>query len=502
MPRISSLLVALLLLGSLGVGQRGAAQPAASSEAPNVLILLSDDQRAGAIGAYGNPYLRTPHLDALVRRGFSFRQTYNMGAHHAAVCAPSRAMLLSGRQLYDVYDEVQGVPIFPEVFREHGYTTFGTGKWHQSRASFRRSFAEGANVFFGGMSNHFSVPVVDLQVDGSFTEPVERGFSSTLFANATVDFIERHAAADTAAPFLAYVAFTAPHDPRTPPEDYLSEYAHGGLPLPPNFKPVHPFNTGRLAIRDEQLAPWPRTPEVIRSQLGEYYGLITHMDAQIGRILETLRRTGQWEDTIVVFTSDHGLALGSHGLLGKQNLYEHSTKSPFVIAGPGIPHGTSQALAYLHDLFPTLLDAAGLETAAGVDGMSLAPIWRGERAQVRETLFTTYEDKIRAVRDGRWKLIRYPLIHHTQLFDLRHDPYELHNLADDPAHRARVDSMMALLEVWQQRTGDPHPLTSDERIPMTFDFSKIERSPDPEQPASIRRKYFNEKKDEKKRNRR
>lgn len=492
MSRLLYRLAVLLVVVGLLPRAQSAAQPTASPEAPNILILLSDDQRADAVGAYGNPYLRTPHLDALVHEGFSFRQAYNMGAHHAAVCAPSRAMLMSGRQLYDVYDDLSGVPTFPELFREHGYTTFGTGKWHQSQAPFRRSFSEGENIFFGGMSDHFAVPVSDLQADGSFTEPTEQSFSSTLFADATVDFIERQAAADAASPFLAYVSFTTPHDPRTPPEEYLAEYAHGDLPLPPNFKPVHPFNTGQMTIRDEQLAPWPRTPEVVRAQLGEYYGLITHMDAQIGRILDALRRTGAWDNTIIVFTSDHGLAVGSHGLLGKQNLYEHSMKAPLVVTGPGIPHGTSDALVYLHDLFPTLADVAGLTSPADIDGKNLAPIWQGTRAGVRETLFTTYEDKVRAVRDGRWKLIRYPRIHHTQLFDLRHDPYELHNLADDPAQQVRVDSMMVLLETWQQRTGDPHPLTSDERLPMTFDFSTVERSPDRHQPASILRKYFSE----------
>jgi len=184
MPRLLCRLAVLLVVVGLLPRAQSAAQSTSSPEAPNILILLSDDQRADAVGAYGNPYLRTPHLDALVRQGFNFRQAYNMGAHRAAVCAPSRAMLMSGRQLYDVYDDLSGVPTFPELFRQHGYTTFGTGKWHQSQAPFRRSFSEGENIFFGGMSDHFAVPVSDLQADGSFTEPAVRGFSSTLFADA------------------------------------------------------------------------------------------------------------------------------------------------------------------------------------------------------------------------------------------------------------------------------------------------------------------------------
>ena len=461
---------------------------------PNILFLFSDDQRADALGAYGNPYLATPHLDGLARSGFNFRSAYVMGAHHGAVCAPSRAMLMSGRSLYRVYDNLDSVATFPEVFRQNGYVTFGTGKWHQSPASFARSFSEGRNVFFGGMADHMAIPLRDLRPDGSFTEPAQQGFSTTRFAEAAINFIEHHVASDAEAPFLAYVSFTAPHDPRTPPEAYLAQYPAAAMPLPPNFRPVHPFHNGWMTGRDEQLAPWPRTPDVVRAQIGEYYGLITHLDAEVGRILEALRRTGQWENTIIIFASDNGLALGSHGLLGKQSLYEHSTNVPLVITGPGIPAGESGALVYLYDVFPTLARVAGVDPPARVEGQDLSVVWRGEQAAVRETLFTTYEDLQRAVRDERWKLIRYPKLHYTQLFDLQSDPYELRNRADDPAYAHQKERLMGLLEAWQERAGDPHPLTAAEQASMEFDYSTVERVPDEHQPEVIQKKYFNEQK--------
>jgi arylsulfatase A-like enzyme len=470
------------------VAERDSAE--ATPERPNILFLFSDDQRADALGAYGNPYVSTPTLDALARRGFNFREAHIMGSHHGAVCAPSRAMLMSGRTLFRVYDDLDSVETFPEVLRRNGYVTFGTGKWHQSRESFARSFSLGRDVFFGGMSDHGAVPLQDLLPDGGFTEVRTGGFSTDLFVDATIEFLEEHAASDATTPFLAYVPFTAPHDPRTPPEPYRSMYAGAGHPLPPNFMPVHPFHNGWMTGRDEQLAAWPRRPEVVREQIGEYYGLITHVDARIGDLLEALERTGLDERTVIVFASDNGLALGSHGLLGKQSLYEHSTHVPLIVAGPGIPAGESQALVMLYDLFPTIAGLTGVEIPDGVEGLDLSGLWRGEAPGVREVIYTAYEDKMRAVRDGRFKLIRYPPLDYEQLFDLEGDPYELRNLADDPDYADEKARLATLLESEHARLEDPHPLVTDERASMEFDHESLEREPDPHQPDWVVKKYF------------
>ena len=487
-----AVLIALLLISACASGSRG--DGANTSEPPNILFLFSDDQRADALGAYGNPYVETPNLDRLAAEGFTFREAHIMGAHHGAVCAPSRAMLMSGRSLFRVYDNLDTVRTFPQELREAGYVTFGTGKWHQSRSSFEKSFSRGENVFFGGMSDHFEVPVRDLRPGGGFTEPETNSFSSTLFADAAIDFIEGYAASDTSAPFLAYVSFTAPHDPRTPPTSHVNRYEAEAMPLPANFRPVHPFSLGEgtMSIRDEQLAPWPRTPEVIRAQLGAYYGLITHMDHEVGRILRALEQSGLREDTIIVFASDNGLALGSHGLLGKQNLYEHSTRVPLIVSGPGIPRGESEALVYLFDLAPTIYAMTGVEGPRGMDGKDLAPLWRGERENVRGMLMTAYRGTQRSVRDGRWKLIYYSKLRHTQLFDLQEDPHELNNLAADSSYRARKAAMMDSLKMLHGRFDDAYPLFPEEQASMAFDYEQVERSPDRHQPASIRRKYFRE----------
>lgn len=464
----------------------------ATPERPNILILFSDDQRADALGAYGNPHIVTPHLDALAERGFNFRRAHIMGSHHGAVCAPSRAMLMSGRTLFHVYDDLEGVPTMPEALGKNGYVTFGTGKWHQSRESFERSFSLGRNVFFGGMSDHDQVPLQDLLPEGGFSEMRKEGFSTDLFVDAAIDFLEEHAASGSDAPFLAYVSFTAPHDPRTPPEEHLAPYADAKPPLPENFKTLHPFHTGWMTGRDEDLAAWPRDPAVIREQLAEYYGLITHVDARIGDLLTTLEETGQAEKTIVVFTSDNGLAVGSHGLLGKQSLYEHSTHIPMIFAGPGIPSGDSDALAMLYDIFPTVAHLTGTSTPEGVEGVDLSEVWRGEEKAVRDVVYTAYEDLQRAVSDGRYKLVRYPPRDHVQLFDLEVDPHELENRADDPEYAEERARLEALLESEHARLDDPHPLVTEETVSLEFDHeaAEAERAPDRHQPEWVVEKYF------------
>ena len=304
---------------------------------PNILFILSDDQRTDAVGAYGNPYVHTPTLDKLTHRGVKFTNAFCMGSHIGAVCAPSRAMLMSGRSLYHVYDTLTGVPTLPQTLRENGYLTFGTGKWHNGREPFRAGFTHGKSIFFGGMSDHYQVPVVDMQSDGTFSDTTVTGFSTDIFTDAALSFMEDYSAGDRQQPFLAYVAYTAPHDPRSPAPEYIDRYAPEQLPLPANFRATHPFNLGVMTIRDENLGAWPRSTEQIRRQLADYYGLITHMDTRIGDLLQALETHGLAENTIVVFTSDHGLAIGSHGLLGKQNLYEESMKTPLILAGPGLP---------------------------------------------------------------------------------------------------------------------------------------------------------------------
>ncbi len=463
---------------------------AATPARPNILILFADDQRADTIAAHGNTHLKTTNIDRLVRDGVSFRRNYVMGGNSGAVCVASRAMLMTGKPWLTINPgTLAGEKLMPELFGERGYTTFATGKWHNGQPSWLRGFQHGEAIMFGGMSNHEKVPVRDLGPDGKLTEQrTGEKFSSELFADAAIRFLETQ---DGAKPFFLYSAFTAPHDPRQPPPGYPANYA-SRPPLPANFLPQLPFDNNAMnGGRDENLGAWPRTEAMIRDQLAEYYAMIEHLDTQIGRILATLQRRGLAENTIIVYAADNGLALGSHGLLGKQNVFEHSMRTPLIIGGPGIPRGrSSQAFTYLLDIFPTLCELTGIAPPAGVFGQSVRPLWDGTKTALRDTVFLPYIQVQRAVRDDRWKLICYPKIGFIQLFDLQKDPDEMKSVYDDPAHAAHVTRLFAQMQSWQTKVGDTLALNPTSRPPPAINLTGKARQTDQWQPEWIVKKYF------------
>jgi arylsulfatase A-like enzyme len=258
-----------------------------------------------------------------------------------------------------------------------------------------------------------------------------------------------------------YVALTSPHDPRIAPKKFRDLYDPAKLALPPNFLPEHPFDNGELKVRDELLARFPRTPAEVRQHLADYYACVSWADHNIGRILAALEKSGRATNTLVVFAGDNGLALGQHGLMGKQSVYEHSVRVPLLLAGPGVPKASrSEAFCYLMDMFPTLCDLAGLSRPAGLEGLSLAPVLRGEKTSVREELFFAYRDLQRAVRTREFKLIEYSVPGQPprlQLFDLARDPWETHSLAEEPPYADVLKKLRAGLAGWEKRLDDPLP---------------------------------------------
>jgi arylsulfatase A-like enzyme len=231
--------------------------------------------------------------------------------------------------------------------------------------------------------------------------------------------------------------------------------------------------------------------QIIKSILADYYGLISHLDAKVGEIIRTLKEKGLYENTIIVYAADNGLALGSHGLIGKQNLYEHSMNVPFIIAGPGVPEGKiSDALVYLLDIYPTLTGLAHIPFPEGTDGENLVPVITRESKEVRSSLFTAYRNTVRAVRTKEWKLIRYPELDKTQLFNLANDPLETDNLAEDETFAGKTEALLEIMKKWQQSTGDTVPLTAREIKPSDYDYRKLVRKPDRWQPEYTLKKYF------------
>jgi arylsulfatase A-like enzyme len=417
--------------------------------ARNILFILTDDQRWDTIHALGNAEIKTPNLDKLVESGFHFTNAYCMGSMEGAVCLPSRTMIATGRSLWRIPPGRKptcpaGTPILPRVFNEAGYVTFHCGKAGNACTFSNAEFA------------------TNLATKGH-KDPLD----AKRHADPVIEFLRAH---DGKRPFLVYLAPPVPHDPRLSPPEFLAMYDPARLTLSKNFMPEHPFDNGELRIRDELLAPFPRAPDVMRRHLADYYALTSYIDFQVGRILEVLRDRGWEQNTFVVFSSDQGLAVGGrHGLMGKQNLYEH-VKPPLIFSGPGIPHGRSDALVYLHDLFPTLCDLAGIKTPAAVEGRSLLPVMRGEKTRVRDWLLGAYKASQRMVRDDRWKLMKYNAhgVKNVQLFDLRADPDEIHNLAADPKYAAERDRMEKLLAQARREFGDPCDFDGSGELPESL----------------------------------
>ncbi|MDO5968758.1 sulfatase-like hydrolase/transferase [Flavivirga aquimarina] len=426
----------------------------ADSKRPNILFLFADDQRDFTINALGNTEVITPNLDSLVQTGTTFENAYIMGAMNGAVCAPSRAMLMTGRALFNIDPTGNTIDsahtTMPKAMEKAGYTTHHIGKWHNGKEAFINSFSGGKNIFFGGMHRQYNVPTFNYSVEGHYEadkmNPHSPKHSSELYADAAIDFLNGYNGKD---PFFTYVAFQAPHDPREMPQEYLDMYDDVTVQLPPNFMPEHPFDNGELDIRDEWLAGYPRTSEEVIANIKAYYAMITHLDAQIGRIIQTLKEKDLYENTIIVFAGDNGLAVGQHGLLGKQNLYEHSINVPLIFSGPDIPMGKkTSALAYLSDLYPTFCEMGpGVEAPATVEGASLKEVILSD-ATVRDATFHCYKNFQRAARNDRYKIIKYNVDNTvtTQLFDLKEDPFETKNLANDMQFSEQLATMELLLK--------------------------------------------------------
>nr|WP_325302090.1 sulfatase-like hydrolase/transferase [uncultured Dysosmobacter sp.] len=423
---------------------------------PNVLFLLTDDQRYGTIHALGNEEIQTPNMDWLVHQGTSFVEAHIPGGTASAVCMPSRAMINSGKTLFHLQDSGKEIPCedttLGQCFLQHGYHSMEVGKWHNGVSSFGRSFDDGANIFFGGMWDHWNVPVNDFDPKGIYdrkihftpnfsassadievrAERIPAGIHSTdLFSGSAVDYINGY---NSDEPFFLYLSFLAPHDPRTMPEQFRNMYDPEKISLPPNYMEMPVVNCGwSNKGRDENTEAYPRRPDAIRKHIADYYAMISHVDWCIGKILEALRERGMLEDTIIVLTGDNGLAVGQHGLMGKQNIYEHSVKVPLVMCGPGIPADViNKQYVYLLDIYPTLCELCGMEIPASVEGISFAPMFCDPHYVTRPELYLAFQSRIRGVMDGRYKLVEYRTedLKLTQLFDLQEDPWERNNFYD------------------------------------------------------------------------
>ncbi|MDO8544423.1 MAG: sulfatase-like hydrolase/transferase [Opitutaceae bacterium] len=457
----------VLLLGSLLC-----ATASAAASRPNILFLFADDQSYETIRAFGHTDIETPNLDRLAKMGTTFTHAYNMGSWSGAVCVASRTMLITGRSVWDaeaIYKttdkERQAGVLWPQLLKKAGYRTYMTGKWHiqtdaakcfdvarHVRAGMPKTVPASYNRPLIGQPDPWSP--YDKRI-GGFWEGGEHW--SEVVADDVADFLNDPRPGGQ--PFFMYVAFNAAHDPRQSPKEYVDKYPLDRIKVPKNFLPEYPYQEEigcSTKLRDENLGPMPRTEHAVKVHRQEYYALITHMDAQIGRILDALDKSGQAANTWIFFTADHGLAIGHHGLFGKQNMYDHSVRVPYIVAGPGVAKGRkSDAAIYLQDTMATSLEIAGAERPPHVFFRSLLPLLNGKQKQSSyESIFGAYLELQRAITHDGWKLIAYPKAGVLRLYHVAADPGEMTDLAAEPRQARRKADLLARLLALQTQLGD------------------------------------------------
>jgi arylsulfatase A-like enzyme len=445
----------------------------AASPRPNFLFLIADDLTFRGIHAINNPEVHTPNLDRLTRRGCSFTHCFHQGSWLGAVCVASRTMLNTGLTAFRARERVNETPLWGQTLGNAGYDTFIIGKWHLNKLALQRSFKEMGPIgpgMFESTPDAYHRPSAgntwtpwDTSLKGHWlhtkqwqkasTDEIKH--SASIWAEGGIDHLLNKAAKRNN-PFFVYIGFNSPHDPRQAPKEFVDRYPKHAIEIPPNYLPEHPFDQGDHRIRDEVLAPFPRSKEAVQLHRAEYYAITTYMDAQIGLILDALEKSGKADNTYVIFTADHGLAVGQHGLMGKQNMYDHSIRMPLLISGPGIPKGKRvDELVYQHSAFATTCDLGGVPIPKEVEFPSLVDLLKSRGTPKHDAVFSYYKDFQRAVRTKDHKLIVYPQAGVTQLFDLNKDPWETTNLAQKPEHRALKEQLMHRLRQFQGELGDP-----------------------------------------------
>jgi len=425
------------------------------SKARNVLVIMSDEHNPRVLGCAGHRVIHTPNLDALAARGTMFTSTYTT----SPVCIPARAGFACGKYIHqigywdnaDAYDGA--TPSWHHMLRDSGHRTVSIGKLHFRAPGEDHGFSEE------------QIPMHIYEAKGDLLGLIRddmprRGNSKKMAAMAgpgesTYTFYDKdicsraqvwlreEATKPQDKPWVLFVSFVAPHFPLTAPPEHYYRYWNRELPMPLLYarehRPRHPYleDYRNTFCYDDFF----ESDADVKKALSGYFGLVSYLDENIGKLLATLQDAGLADDTVVMYTSDHGDNLGARGLWGKSTMYEQIAGVPMILAGPGLPRGRVVDTPVSHvDALPTILEAAGEKTPEGFPGFSLREIAHG--AKPERTVLSEYHGMgsatgAFAIRVGKWKYVHYAK-YPPQLFDLERDPDEMHDLASDPKHAAAL----------------------------------------------------------------
>jgi arylsulfatase len=441
----------------------------------NLLFITTDQQRWDSLPCYGLDFMRTPNLDRLAREGVVFERAYTP----APLCVPMRAAMLAGQwpATLGVLDNNQwfrrdhpGLSLWPQVATEAGYRTAAIGKmhfqpWDEKYGFVDRISAEDKRQFFWpddyekflrlhGIEKHHPIelPGYYEHLQASVFPHPKRFHVDAYVGDQAADWLRRYArpvGEPGALPFAAWVSFPGPHDPYDPPEEMASMYDDAPIPepIPPAADAVEPVRSAR-GVKVEnplfQLDLAEATPQHYRRWRAHYYANVSLIDEGIGKMLAALEERGALEDTVIVFTSDHGDALGDHGLAYKSFFYEWGARVPLLVRGPGVARGARcAALVSTLDLVPLFYRTCGVEVPAAVQGVDPTPLLADPSGRLRTHVVSELQGRV-MVRDERYKYVQYQGAV-SELFDLQEDPREVRNLASDLAHAGEVARMRALL---------------------------------------------------------
>ncbi|MGQ9729860.1 MAG: arylsulfatase [Candidatus Zipacnadales bacterium] len=457
---------------------------------PNILFLMTDQHRGDTLGCEGHPCVQTPNLDRLAREGVRFTRAYTS----TPSCTPARAGILTGQSPWNhgMLGYYRVAPHYhnelPRFFREAGYYTLGIGKMHyhpqRNTHGFHRTLLdESGRVESEGFVSDYRQWFKQVAPD---RDPDETGIGwndhrakayvlpeelhpTRWTGDQAVEFLESYTGEQ---PFLLKVSFARPHSPYDPPPRLMDMYAGAAIP-PALIAEWAERNALRGQEHPNDLARGDLGPNVPLVARQGYYGNVTFIDEQIGRILRALEGRGWLEDTLILFCSDHGDMLGDHHLWRKTYAYEGSARIPLLIRWPegmiSAARGQVQAEPVeLRDILPTFLDAAGLPIEEGrFDGRSLLDLVRGNASGWREAIDLEHarcywpENQWTGLTDGNYKYIYYAPTGQQELFDLRNDPGELHNLAQNPAYAALVGEWRRRMIEHLAERGEPYVMNGD-----------------------------------------